>query len=105
MRGTGKRRAGEDNVLLRAKMRSLRDDLDWYKRRLKAVTARARALQAQAEIVDGERLLDQQLIYRQAAELAALNAENEDLRRRLRAANDETVETPILTAEQLAGVA
>ena len=105
MRGTGKRRAGEDNVRLRAKVRNLRDDLDWYKRRLKAVTARSRALQAQAEIVDGERLLDQQLIYRQATQLEALNAENEELRRRLQAGNDETVETPIVTAEQLAGVA
>ena len=102
MRGTGKRRAGEDNVRLRAKVRNLRDDLDWYRARLKAVTARSRALQAQAEIVDGERLLGQQLIYRQAAELAALNAENEELRRRLQAGNDETVETPIITAEQLA---
>lgn len=104
MRGTGRRRAGEDNVLLRAKVRNLRDDLDWYRGRLKAVTARSRALQAQTEIVDGERLLDQQLIYRQTAQIAALAEENEELRRRLRAGNDETVETPIITAEQLAGV-
>jgi hypothetical protein len=102
MRGTGRRRAGEDNVRLRIREANLVDDLAWYRVRLKAVTARARALQAQAEIVDGERLLDQQLIYRQATQLAALNAENEELRRRLQAGNDETVETPILTAAQLA---
>ena len=99
--GTGRRRAGADNVRLRAKMRNLRDDLAWYQVRLKAATARARALQAQAEIVDVERLLDAQLIYRQTAELAALHEENEQLRRRL-AANDDTVETPIVTAAELA---
>lgn len=102
MSGTGRRRAGEDNVLLRIKVRNLRDDLDWYKRRLKAVTARARALQAQAEIRDGERLLDMQLIYRQAAQLADLNQENEELRRRLTASSDDTVEVPIVTAAELA---
>jgi hypothetical protein len=102
MRGSGRRRAGEDNVRLRQRLANLTEDLAWHRRRLMAVTARARALQAQAEIVDGERLLDQQLIYRQATQLEALNAENEELRRRLQAGNDETVETPIITAEQLA---
>ncbi|MCX5365865.1 hypothetical protein OG864_45025 [Streptomyces sp. NBC_00124] len=100
--GTGRRRAGADNVRLRAKMRNLRDDLAWYQVRLKAATARARALQAQAEIVDVERLLDAQLIYRQAAELAALHEENKELRRRLAASSDDTVETPIVTAAELA---
>jgi hypothetical protein len=102
MRGTGRRRAGQDNVLLRLKVANLRDDLNWYRGRLKAVTARSRALQAQVEIQGGERLLDKQLIYRQAAVLAALNEENEELRRRLQAGSDDTVETPIPTAAQLA---
>lgn len=102
IRGRGKRRAGEDNVLLRLKVSNLRDDLDWYKRRLKAATARSRALQAQAEIVDGERLLDQQLIYRQTAQIAALAEENEELRRRVKAASDDTAETPIVDPAELA---
>lgn len=102
MRGTGRRRAGEDNVLLRRRVANLTDDLDWYRVRLKAVTARCRALRAQAEIADGQRVLAEQLIARQTAQLIALDAENERLRRQVKAASDDTVETPIVTAAQLA---
>lgn len=102
MRGRGKRRAGADNKVLRQKLANAADDLDWYRRRLMDVTARCRALTAQIEIADGERLLDQQVIHRQTAQLMALDSENEQLRRQLKAASDETVETPIPTAAQLA---
>lgn len=102
IRGTGKRRAGADNKVLRAKVANLTDDVDWYRRSLKRVTARCRALTAQVEISDGERLLDQQLIHQQTARLDALNAENEQLRQQLQAVTDDTVETPVVTAAQLA---
>lgn len=102
MRGTGRRRAGEDNVRLRLKLDSARDDLAWYRTRLRAVTARCRAATAQAEIVGGELLLAEQLVARQTAQLMALDSENEELRRQLKAASDDTVEVPIPAAIQLA---
>lgn len=102
MAGRGKRRAGADNKVLRQKLANAADDLDWYRRRLMAVTARNRALEAQADIASGERLLDQQVIHKQTAQLMALDSENERLRRQLKAASDATVETPIPTAAQLA---
>jgi hypothetical protein len=101
MRGTGKRRAGEDNVRLRRKVAHLTDDLAWHRRRLMAVTARCRALTAQAEIADGQRVLAEQLIQRQVMQLMALDSENEELRRQLKAASTDTVETPAPTTAQL----
>lgn len=102
MRGTGRRRAGEDNVRLRLKLASAKDDLDWYRIRLRAVTARCRALQAQTEIVDGQRVLAEQLIQRQVGQLMALDSENQELRRQLKAASDDTVEVPVPAEIQLA---
>lgn len=95
MAGRGRRRAGADNVILRQKLANLTDDLAWYRRRLMDVNARCRALRAQAEIADGERLRGEQVIHRQTAQLIALDAENERLRRQLKAASDDTVETPV----------
>ncbi|MEV0556312.1 hypothetical protein AB0I27_23020 [Streptomyces sp. NPDC050597] len=113
--GTGRRRAGEDNVRLRMEnmrlrreVATVRGDLTWYRNRLMAITARCRALTAQAEIADGERLLDQQLIHRQTVQLMALDEENEELRRQLKAACDDTAEMPIVRMAEpepkLAGV-
>lgn len=102
MRGPGKRRAGEDNVRLRLKLTNLTDDLAWYRRRLMDVTARCRAATARAEIADGERVLAEQLVARQVAQLMALDSENEELRRQLKAASDDTAEIPIPAAIQLA---
>lgn len=102
MRGSGRRRAGEDNIRLRQRIRVLGDDLAWYRRRLMTVTAQCRAFKAQAEIADGQRVLAEQLIQRQVIQLMERDAENEQLRRQLKAASDDTVEVPIVTADQLA---
>lgn len=101
MRGKGKRRAGEDNIRLRLKLASLSDDLDWYRRRLKAVTARCRALQAQAEIADGERVKAEQLVARQTAQLMERDSRIVELERLAKTASDDTVEMPVLTPKQL----
>lgn len=94
--GTGRRRAGADNVRLRREVATVRADLAWYRNRLMAITARCRALTAQAEITSGERLLDKQLIHRQTVQLLALDSENEELRRQLKAASEDTTEMPIV---------
>lgn len=102
MRGSGRRRAGEDNVRLRQRIRVLADDLAWYRRRLMTVTAQCRAFKAQAEIADGQRVLAEQLIQRQVMQLMERDAENDQLRRQLKAASDDTVEVPIVTEAELA---
>ncbi|WP_217235409.1 hypothetical protein [Streptomyces sp. AC555_RSS877] len=101
MPGRGKRRAGPDNKVLRAKLANLTDDLDWYRVRLRAVTARCRALAAQAEIADGQRVLAEQLIQRQVGQLMERDSRIEELQRLVKVATDDTVETPIPTAAQL----
>lgn len=101
-RGRGRRRAGEDNIRLRRKLACLTDDLAWYRRRLMTVTARCRALTAQAEIADGQRLLAEQLVERQVMQLMERDSLIEQLRGQLKAASDDTVEVPIPTAAELA---
>lgn len=100
MRGKGRRRAGEDNARLRRKNSDLRDDVAWYRRRLMTVTAQCRAFKAQAEIADGERVLAEQRGQRLVMQLMERDAENELLRRQLKAASDDTVEVPIVTAPE-----
>ncbi|MET9149988.1 hypothetical protein ABZX82_01715 [Streptomyces griseoflavus] len=102
MRGKGRRRAGEDNIRLRLKLANLTDDLAWYRRRLRDVTARSRALQAQAEIADGQRVLAEQLIARQTAQLMERDSRIAELERLVKVAGDDTVEVPIVTDTQLA---
>ena len=102
MRGTGRRRAGEDNVRLRREIETVRADLAWYQRRLKAATARCRALAAQAEIADGQRVLAEQLVQRQVMQLMERDAEIERLHRQLKADAVRTQEIPIVTAAELA---
>lgn len=97
IRGKGRRRAGEDNIRLRQRISCLTDDLAWYRRRLMDVTARCRAFKAQAEIADGERLRAEQRGQRLVMQLMERDAENEQLRRQLKAASDDTVEVPIAT--------
>jgi hypothetical protein len=101
-RGTGRRRAGEDNIRLRREIETVRADLTWYQRRLKAATARCRALAAQAEIADGQRVLAEQLIQRQVMQLMERDAEIERLHRQLKADAVRTQEIPIVTAAELA---
>ena len=97
----GRRRAGEDNVRLRARVQILSDDLAWYRARLRNVTARYRAASARAEIADGQRVLAEQLIQRQVQQLMARDSEIEHLRRQLKAASDDTVETPLPAGDRL----
>ena len=102
MRGTGRRRAGEDNVRLRDRNRDLADDLAWHRGRLRAVTARCRALRAQLEITDGQRVLAEQLIQRQVLQLMERDAEIERLQRQLKADVVRTQPIPVLDASELA---
>lgn len=95
MGGTGKRRAGADNIRLRNQLANLKDDCDWYRRRLMDVTARYRAARAQAEIADGQRQLAEQLVARQVAQLMERDSRIAELERLVKAASDDTVETPI----------
>lgn len=101
-RGTGRRRAGADNVVLRLKLANLTDDLAWYRCRLMAVTARCRALTAQAEISDGQRVLAEQLIQRQVRQLMERDSQIEQLQRRLKADVVRTQPIPIVTEAELA---
>jgi chromosome segregation ATPase len=101
IRGTGRRRAGEDNIRLRQRVANLTDDLAWCRSRLMAVTARCRALQAQAEIADGERMKAEQLVARQTAQLMERDSRIAELERLVQAASDDTVEMPVLSPKQL----
>ncbi|MDQ0758763.1 hypothetical protein [Streptomyces canus] len=105
MRGTGRRRAGVDNLRLRQEIGTVRADLTWYQRRLKAVTARCRALAAQVEIADGQLVLAEQLVQRQVMQLMERDAEIERLHRQLKADAVRTQEIPVIAAAELAGVA
>jgi hypothetical protein len=105
MRGTGRRRAGEDNLRLRKELADARDDGAWYRRRLRDVTARCRALQARVEITDGRLVLAEQLIQRQVMQLMERDAEIERLHRQLQADVVRTQEIPVVTATELAEVA
>jgi hypothetical protein len=96
----GRRRAGEDNIRLRARLQILGDDLAWYRARLREVTARYRAARARAEIADGQRVLAEQLIQRQVQQLMARDSEIEELRRRLHVSGEDTVETPLPAASR-----
>ena len=101
-RGPGRRRAGEDNIRLRRENSNLQDDLAWYRRRLMAVTARCRALAAQAEIADGQRVLAEQLIARQTAQLMERDSRIAELERLVKVTGEDTVEVPIVTDAELA---
>ena len=105
--GTGRRRAGEDNVRLRQEnvrlrreVATVRSDLAWYRNRLMAITARCRALTAQAEITSGERLLDQQLIHRQTTALQQKNQRIAELERLIQVSSEDTQQIPIVTAAE-----
>jgi hypothetical protein len=102
MRGTVRRRAGEDNVRLRKELADARDDTAWHRRRLMAVTARCRALQARFEITDGQLLLAEQLIQRQTAQLMERDSEIDRLQRQLKADAVRTQEIPVATVAELA---
>ncbi|QQM45112.1 hypothetical protein [Streptomyces liliifuscus] len=99
-RGTGRRRAGADNVRLRQEVATVRADLAWYRNRLMAITARCRALTAQAEITDGERLLDKQLIHRQKTALQQKNQRIAELERLIEVSSEDTQKIPIVTAAE-----
>jgi chromosome segregation ATPase len=101
IRGTGRRRAGEDNVRLRRQVTNLRDDLAWYRRRLKDVTAKCRAYKAQAEIAQGELLLAEQLIQRQTEQLMQRDSQIDQLQRQLKADAVRTQEIPVVTEAEL----
>lgn len=102
MRGTGRRRAGEDNVRLRQRIANLTEDIAWHRRRLMAVTARCRALTAQAAISDCQRVLAEQLIARQTAQLMERDSLIDELQRQLKADTVRTQEIPVVTAAELA---
>lgn len=102
MRGTGRRRASEDNVRLRKELADARDDSAWYKRRLMDVTARCRALKAQAEIADGQRVLAEQLIQRQVQQLMERDTEIDRLQRQLKADAVRTQEIPVVKPAEMA---
>ncbi|RSS11362.1 hypothetical protein [Streptomyces sp. WAC08401] len=102
LRGNGKRRAGADNQVLRRRLADAADDIAWHRARLRTVTARCRALAAQAEIADGQRVLAEQLIQRQVIQLMERDERIAELERLVKAASDDTVEVPVPAAAQLA---
>lgn len=101
IRGTGRRRAGEDNVRLRKELAATRDDNAWYKSRLRAVTAKYRASRAQAEIAQGELLRAEQLIQRQTEQLMQRDSQIDALQRQLKADTVRTQEIPVITKAEL----
>lgn len=102
MRGTGRRRAGEDNARLRQRVTDLTDDITWHRRRLMAVTARCRALTAQMAISDGQRVLAEQLIHRQVQQLIERDALIDQLQRQLKADAVRTQEIPVVKPAEMA---
>lgn len=101
IRGRGRRRAGEDNIRLRKDLADAREDAAWYKRRLIAVTARCRALAAQAEIADGQRVLAEQLMQQQVQLLIERDTLIDQLQRQLKADVVRTQEIPVVTDAEL----
>jgi len=101
MRGTGRRRAGEDNVRLRRQVTNLRDDVTWYRRRLMDVAAKCRAYRAQAEIAQGELLLAEQLIQRQTQQLMQRDSQIDELQRQLKADTVRTQPIPVVDQAEL----
>lgn len=102
MRGRGKRRAGEDNVRLRQENKLLEARLAWYRSRLRAVGGQSRTLRSRAEIAEGRLAAAELLIQRQVEQLMERDSRVARLTRQLQATGDDTVETPIPTAAQLA---
>ncbi|MFJ5644117.1 hypothetical protein [Streptomyces sp. NPDC093223] len=102
MRGTGRRRAGEDNIRLRQRIANLTDDLAWYRRRLCDVTARCRAATAQKEIAEGLLLQTEQLVQRQVEQLMERDSEIDRLQRQLKADVVRTQPIPVAAEQQLA---
>ncbi|MFJ9633707.1 hypothetical protein ACIRU8_39045 [Streptomyces sp. NPDC101175] len=102
MRGTGRRRAGEDNIRLRQRIHTLGEDLAWYRLRLRDITARCRAATAQKEIAEGLLLQAEQLVQRQVAQLMERDTEIERLNRQLKADVVRTQPIPIVDPAVLA---
>jgi|tagenome__1003787_1003787.scaffolds.fasta_scaffold20630824_2 hypothetical protein len=101
MGGTGKRRAGEDNVRLRHEAALRENRLAWYRSRLRDVGGQMRTWRARAEIAEGRLGAADQLIGRQVLQLMERDAEIDRLQRQLKADTVRTQEIPVVTAAQL----
>ena len=100
--GRGKRRAGEDNVRLRAEIQLLEGRLAWYRGRLRALSTSNRTLRARAEIAEGRLAASEQLVQRQVEQLMERDTRIARLTKQLQATGEDTVEMPIPTAAELA---
>jgi len=96
--GHGRHRAATDNVRLREARRGDREYIGWCHERFRELGRQVRALRCRAEVAEGRLAKAEQLVQRQVAQLMERDSELEHLRRQLKAASDDTVETPIPAA-------
>ncbi|KAB1146764.1 hypothetical protein F7R91_14385 [Streptomyces luteolifulvus] len=91
----GKHRAGPDNARLRQLRREDRQYIRYCHERFAELGQRVRYWRARAEVAEGRLQAKEQQLQRQTEQLMARDTELETLRRQLKAASDDTVETPI----------
>ena len=100
--GRGKRRAGPDNVRLRAENQLLEGRLAWYQDRLRVINGSHRTLRRRAEIAEARLAAADQLIRRQTAQLMERDSLIDELQRQLKADTVRTQPIPVVTAAELA---
>lgn len=100
--GRGKRRAGPDNIRLRAENELLEGRLAWYRHRLRVINGLHRTLRRRAEIAEARLIAADQLIQRQTRQLMDRDAWIDELQRQLKADTVRTQPIPVITAADLA---
>jgi len=103
MRGTGRRRAGEDNVRLRAEAELRERQIAWHRSRLRELGQGLRTWRARAQIAEGRLDAADELIQRQVEQLMERDSRIDRLQRQLKSDAVRTQEIPVVTAAELAG--
>jgi chromosome segregation ATPase len=103
--GRGKHRASADNKRLRQLRREDRQYIRHCHERFAELGCKVRYWRARAEVAEGRLQAKEQQLQQQVQQLMARDTELETLRRQLKAASDDTVETqiPKLPKPELAG--
>lgn len=91
----GRHRALDDNRRLREARRGDREYIGWCHERFAELGRQVRAWRARAEVAEGRLEAKEQQLQRQVQQLMERDAELVKLRRQLKAASDDTVETRV----------
>jgi len=98
----GKHRAGPDNKRLRQLRREDRQYIRWCHERFAELGRQVRSFKARAEVAEGRLQAKEQQLQWHVDQLMARDIEVVELRRRLKAASDDTVEVPVPKLPELA---